>query len=325
MATLETVRSIAGRLREQKSILVATHISPDADAVGSSIGLVRALQSLGIKAHAHLPEGIPSRFQNFVDGIVVHQNAPAKGEFDALVSVDSATKQRIGPFHEALYAAVKHTFNVDHHVSNDGFAEFNLIDSSASSSAEIVLQIVKELGVKLTPEISTLLYMGLADDTGHFRYSNVTAETFQRAAELVNGGARPSEIAKLLSFSQPLSVLRLRALALNAMKLAPGNRIAWITVPLSMLQSAGARPEDTEGIIDEARSVTGVDVALLLRELEAGKWKASLRSKIDSFDANVVCGTFGGGGHKAASGATLYGTQAEVEARMLDAIGKALH
>ncbi len=317
-----TLDSLAARLLEHRDFVVTAHISPDPDAIGSACALALSLKQLGKDVRVYFADPVPDRMKALVPAIEISNVIPA-GKFETLVVCDTASKKRVGPEMDTLFACAEHTFNIDHHVSNDGWAALNYIDAAAPATALIIFELLPHLRTELTPEIANLLLAGLLDDTGTFCFSNTTPRAFECASALVKAGAKPHVVANELYFTQPLRVLKLRAEALESLEVLLDGRLSYIVVTRAMIEAAGAKPDDTEGMIEAARMVAGVEVAVLQRELEDG-WKFSLRAKNEKIDVNKIAGLFGGGGHRAAAGAKLTGSAAEVKKVMVDAIAKEL-
>lgn len=311
MAADNTIVEFCAALRSLKSVIVTSHFSPDADAIGSSAAMVHVLKDLGMEVTWYLQDPIPRRMLPFVQGLpVVHEVPGTKA--DAVFGLDSATLSRIGDSAPLLLQQGNKSFNADHHISNDHWADFNLVVPQSASTAEIVLNMAEVLGVALRPEVAGLLLCGLMEDTGSFRFSNTTPESFQNASRLVQLGARPREIAQELFFSIPPSMIRLRAEVLGGIRVFGDSRVAIAVVTEEMLKRCGAESEDTEGLVDEARSIQGTIAAILMKQ-KAGIWKLSFRSKDDRLDVSALAATFGGGGHKAASGCRMTGSREAVE------------
>ncbi len=313
-------KEICSQLKGLKEVLISTHIYPDPDAIGSACGMALGLASLGIKTRVFLDEPAPKKLAFLAAGVELVHEVP-KGRIPALLVVDTASKKRVGERADALLNLSDKSFNIDHHFSNDRWAAVNYIDAESAASAQIVFQLLKELGAKITPEIATVLFAGLMDDTGSFRYSNTTASAFNTAAEMLQCGARPQDVANNLYFSTPSQVLKLRAHALGSLKSLFGGKIMLLVVTDKLLAECGASAEETDGLIDEARSVEGALGAVMIREIPGG-WKISLRSKSENFDVNGVAAEFGGGGHKAAAGYKSSGTIEFIEAQLIAALGR---
>ncbi|MCC6954981.1 MAG: DHH family phosphoesterase [Deltaproteobacteria bacterium] len=316
----DRLEPILAELKRAESVLISSHIAPDPDAVGSSCGLALGLRALGIPAEVYLHDGVPRRMLGLTEAIDVYSSELPEEKFSVVVAIDCATKRRLGPHHDALFALAPVTINIDHHVSNERYGKMNYIDSKTASASELTLRILRALECPMTPEIATLLYAGVLDDTGSFRFGNVTAETLRNAADLVSAGAVVETISNQLYYEVPIRMFRLRALTLAEMRPALQGRLSLAVITQGMLDTAGATAEDTDGIVDELRMLEGSICAVLIRQLEKG-WKVSLRAKDASVDMNRVAGMFGGGGHRAAAGCTLQGAIEDVERQIVEAVG----
>jgi phosphoesterase RecJ-like protein len=317
-----TLDTLALQLRSLKSVLICSHVSPDPDAIGSSCGLALGLRALGVDAEVYLQDGISERVLPLVEGVVVHEQVP-KRSYDGVVAVDTAARRRVGELVEAVFRLGEKSFNIDHHISNDLWAEHNFIDPSSASTAEIVFHLLKKLSAPISAPCATLLFAGVMDDTGSFRFANTNAACLVVAAQLIEHGAEVSRIADVLYHTNPLRALRLKALALSHLQTFFQGRVGMVVVTNEMLEEAGAVREDAEGLVDEVRSVAGVLCAVFIRELD-DRWKVSLRSKSEAFDVNEIAATFGGGGHKAASGFVYRGVLAALEKDLLERIEERL-
>ncbi len=318
-----TLKALAEELQTKKQVVITTHIAPDPDAIGSSSGLALGLAQCGIDSSVYLKDRIPDRLLPLLQGVNVFHEVPKK-TFPTLIVVDTAAAKRVGDDYEELFSFAGEIINIDHHISNERFGKICYLDTSAAASAEIVYLLLRELPVKITKQIAELLFAGLSDDTGSFRFSNTSQRAFDCASALLSFGVKPQDLANLLYFSLPRRVLQLRTLALSGIRFLKEGKISLVVVTKAMLVQCGAQAEDTEGIIDEARAIEGTIAAVFIRELDDG-WKVSLRSKDDRLDVNKIAALFGGGGHAAASGCKMCGTLLEVESKLLPKIEEALN
>lgn len=323
-AMTPSLGDVARELEGVRSCIVSAHVAPDPDAVGSSFGLAYLLSLGGCRSAVYLADPLPERMRTLLPPTVKFHNEVPTENVDAVIIVDTAARRRVGPEVERVISLGRRSINIDHHVSNEGWADLNFVDSGASAAAVIVWRLAALLGRTPDRALANLLYAGLLDDTGSFCFSNSNAEAFQCAAELVQHGAEPEVVANALYYSVPARVLCLQAAALGALKLHLDGRIASVTIPQSMLASCGANAEDTEGLVEIARRVEGTIGAFLQRELDDGGWKLSLRAKGPELDVNMIAQQFSGGGHRAAAGCKIAGTADEVERLIVDAIARAL-
>lgn len=320
--TLRSISELGATICDLQSVIVSAHISPDADAVGSACALGLGLAQKGCKVTFYFEDPLPEKIRELTRGISIVHDVP-KAAVDAVLITDCATKKRFGRNADQVLALGKKTLNIDHHESNDGWAQINFVNAKASSSAEIIFSLLRELGVTFSTQMANLLYAGLLDDTGMFRYGNASEDAFLCAANLVQVGASPADVANVLYFSLPRRLIALRTKALETLSVHLGGKVALLYVSQATLEECGAKSEDTETLIDEARSVEGAVFAIFMREVEGG-WKLSLRSKDAKFDVNKLAQVFGGGGHRQAAGCIIRAAREEAEKQILAEIAKLL-
>jgi phosphoesterase RecJ-like protein len=302
-------------------VLLACHVNPDGDALGSMLAFGLGLRQLGFtRVQASFPEPfeVPEVFR-FLAGqdLLVPPGeayqAPALG-----ASFDAASPARLGPLADAL-ANASLWLVLDHHASNRGFGTVSLLDPSAAATAVLVAQLLDDLDVQFDAAIATALYVGVATDTGSFKFDTTSPQVHRLAARLVEAGARPAEIARDVFDTRPFGALKLLAETLGRAELyaeaAGGRGLVWSYVTSADLHRHGQRPEVLEGFIDVVRSSAEADVACLLKPVAEGVWAVSLRSK-GATDVAAVAIDLGGGGHRLASGFTAYGTATEVFERV---------
>ena len=323
-----SLEEIADFIKRAKSVVLAAHISPDSDAIGSSVGLTRLIKTLGIQATTYLFDRVPSRNAPFLGDSQVSHSVPTEA-YDLLISVDTATQPRLGDANEELFRLASKTIVIDHHISNPGYGDLNFIDVAYASSSSIILHLGKLLGAQFDETTANLLLAGLMDDTGCFRFGNTTERVFFEAAELVRLGAKPEYVSELLYFSSPLRFLQLRSKLVDSLELIANGQVALGYITQKSLSDLGCTKDDADGLIEVLRSVENTKGAVFLRELEPTadrpeRWKGSLRSKQGSFDANAVAGVFGGGGHIAAAGCTIEEPLAVIKLLLEAEIVKAL-
>ena len=321
---IDACRRISELLRSQNRFLVLTHYRPDGDAVGSQLALAILLKDLGKQVEAWNDDDVPAKFRFLPQsGLITPPPAEAK-DFDAVIAIDTSTWQRLGSATQRIRAR-KHFINIDHHVSNEKFADINWIVPEAPASGQIAFDLIKRGSFKLTREIATCLFAAISTDTGSFSYGSTTAESLRVAAELVDTGINVGEICRHVYESYPYARLMLLQKALAQLQLVDRNRVAYTWVTTEMFEESGAKREDTEGLIDYARAIDGVLVAILFEETtEPGKARISLRSKHPKLDVNSIARRFGGGGHREAAGARISGEPREIEGRVLAAVSETL-
>ena len=311
-------------MRREQSFLILNHYRPDGDAIGSQLALTMVLQGLGKTVEAWNDDEVPAKFK-FLPGANLITRPPATPKaFDVVITLDTSTWQRVGTAADKI-AGKKHFINIDHHVSNEKFAQLNWIVPAAPASGQIVFDLIKRGGFTLTPEIAQCLFAAISTDTGSFMFGNTTASCLRAAAELVETGINVGELSRHVYESYPYARLRMLQMALTDLKLTDHKHTAYFWLTNDMFTNSGAKREDTEGLIDFARAIEGVVVALLFEELEeVGKFRVSFRSKNPKVDVNSIARHFGGGGHREAAGARLTGLPKEIETKVLAAVTAAL-
>jgi phosphoesterase RecJ-like protein len=313
--TTRDLEAVAAALREHDRFLVAAHENPDGDALGSMLAMTLALRSLGKDATMYLSgeTPLPAEYGFLPLGDLVRELPADMGE-RLLLAVDCANERRIAPERAPLERA-KLVVNVDHHHDNSRFGDVNLIVADASSTAEIVRDVLRELDVALTPEVAEPLYVGLVTDTGRFQYANTTAKSFRLAAELVDAGADVHGIFRRVYESVQFAKLKLLARVLDRAQLFEGGRLVISYLMRDDFQAAGAQEPYSEGLIDYLRAIEGSEMVGLIRESPAGggpSIRVSLRSSHDEVDVSAIARQAGGGGHRQAAGFSSEETVADV-------------
>jgi phosphoesterase RecJ-like protein len=311
------VAAVAAALRDHDRFLVTTHENPDGDALGSLLAATLALRALGKDAvmflnwHAPLPGEY--RFMDLED---LRRELPLDLEDRVLVAVDCANESRLGE-ETSFLARARSVVDIDHHHDNTRFGDVNLIVPDASSTAEVLRDVLRELDVALTPELAEALYIGLVTDTGRFQYANTTPKALRLAAELVESGADVHKIFQGVYESIQFAKLKLLARALDRAAVHDGGRIVVSWLRREDFAEVGAEEPYSEGIIDFLRAVEGAEVAALIREPprdDGPTRRVSLRASISDVDVSAIARSFGGGGHKQAAGFSTDATVEEITA-----------
>lgn len=303
--------------------VVTSHVRPDGDAIGSALALALALQRLGHRVLVLNEDGLPDNLRFLPGGELVTRPSGVVAA-DIVFALDNATQPRLGEGVNVAIAEVPMLVNVDHHVSNTRYGNHHYIDSSSPATGQIVAEWLEAAGVPLDAAIAENLYTAISTDTGSFQYSNTTPATYRWAARLIEAGLDVGELNRKIYQSSPLRRVKLLGELLRVLDLSPDGRVASWHLTSEMVARAGARPEDSENMIDHIRGIEGVVVAAFFEELPDGKVRLSLRSKDARFDASALCGQFGGGGHRMAAGARLRGPIGEARDRVLSSIHEAL-
>ena len=311
-----TLEEAARYLREAQSIVITAHQNPDGDAIGSILGLMHILRPMGKDVQVLLDDDVP-RTLMMLPGTDEIRRPAGTVEADLLVVLD-AEQDRIGKVPDAVKA--RDVLNIDHHRTNTRNAPLLYLDASRAATAEIIYELAKELGREFTQESAMCIYTGMATDSGFFRYSCTKPFTMRAAAELMEHGVQPSVISEALE-QKPYALVQGLAKAMQSIELFADGRIGGMFLDYELTSSL----ESTEGFVDYARVIEGVDVAVLVKEKEdEGKrfCRVSMRSR--DTDVSAVAASFGGGGHIRAAGCTLKMPLAEAKETILAALVKAV-
>ncbi len=294
-------RKIVSAIRKEERFLIAAHVSPDGDAIGSAVALALTLESMGKKAAVYCKDPVPLQYF-FLPGYkrikTVLKDAARHDPVLILVDCNSPDRAGLEGFD------FRRSMVIDHHETESGFGDLKWVDPGAAACGMMVYVLIQSLGVKITAAMATNLYAAIAVDTGTFRFGNTSAEVLKAGAELVELGARPAVIAESLYETWHIRRFRLLMMALCTLEIKGG--VAIIHVTKQMLKAAGARPEDTEHFSNLPKTIGTVMISALLRETGGGLWKVSLRSK-GEVDVLRVAEYFGGGGHRNAAGFRIGG------------------
>ncbi len=314
---MNSLDEVAVLLRKSRKAVVCGHTMPDGDSVGSVLAMSLLLSTIGLISHVATVDPIPAMY-SFLPGVEKIQafNSPV-GEYDLAVILDCTDLNRLGGELGDYVSGIPNVVNIDHHISNQEFGSCNYVDAQAAATGEIVFELIRLMGVPLTQDMAVNLYTALAMDTGSFRFDNTTDRTHRITAELIQTGIDVARINRDLFEKKDLVQLKLLGYALTRLKTAADGRVAWVSLPLGVIQEIGAHDEHADGIINYPRMIDGVEVGLLFREISPGRFKVGFRSK-KQVDVNKLAGVFGGGGHPRASGCTIEGNLGEVEKKVID-------
>jgi phosphoesterase RecJ-like protein len=280
--------------------VLTSHARPDGDAIGSALACSQILRSLGKRAEVVLRDSVPRIYQRLPFADTVVQAERVNGEYEAaiILECDSVQRTRLEGLEDHFL------ISIDHHVTGRPFAHVNWIDPKAVATAELVYRLAREAGAKISPEVATCLYTAVLADTGSFMFEGTNEHTFELARELVMAGADPARCARSIYFGHSTAKMRLLGAALS--NLRRDGTLAWISVSQEQMERSRAKEEDCEGLVNYALSIHDVQVAAFFRELPDGRYRVSLRSKGD-INVATIAESFGGGGHKSASGCSLPG------------------
>ncbi len=288
-------------LKEFKgSILILTHENPDGDALGSAMALYLFLKKKGKDVYVGCKDKVP-HFLDFIPHVNEVISLPDGRFYDVGIIVDSAGFYRAG-----TEVKVAKRIRIDHHVGGEFYGRHDFIDPSAPSTTSLIYELIKAWDESaIDKDIATCIYVGLATDTGFFRYSNTTEYTFDLAKKLVHWGADPNYVHRMFSERESVNKMKLISKVLETLTLYEDGLVAGITIFDRFFKETGTKYEDSEGLVNYPRSIEGVEVAFaLIEKPEEGVWKVSLRSKVNA-DVSKIAERLGGGGHKYASGAKI--------------------
>jgi len=310
-------------MQTARGILLTTHCSPDGDGIGSQIALYHALKSAGKTVYMHNRDGVP-RIYRFLEasnqmscGAVF-----SAGEVDLIISLDAASKARLG-FSDGFFADRKLAV-IDHHATNDCFGDMNLIDTSACATGAIVYKLIQHLKLPVSSAVADALYVTLLTDTASFRNENTTAEVHEMAVALIRAGAQPWPVAREVYESRSEAGFRLQVSCMQTLKMMDNGRSAWLYVDAEMYRNSGSDGEDTEGMIDLARALTGVEIAVFMRPGDDdSSWKVTFRGKYDA-DVGALAVSLGGGGHRYAAGVNMCGSFDVIRSKVRQAVTERL-
>ena len=316
-------RSLAAALAPGQRVCLTTHVNPDGAGLGSEAGLAHLLCDRGVQAVITNPTPTPPRFEFLFDDLPgVDRTAEAIRELrraDAIIVLDLSDLGRLGMLGETVRTRGVPVACVDHHVSEGVLPPGpRYLDAGAAATGELIFEIAVANGWKLTEEAARGLYVAILTDTGGFRFSNTRPRTLRVAAELLEAGVDPEQIYLEVYARAPEGRPRLFAEALQTLVVEPDYGLAWVTVPPGAIERLGVSSDDLEGVVEFPRSIEGVRMALLFREVSQGRVKVSLRS-VGDVDVAAFAKPFGGGGHTKAAGLALAGSLAEVQSAVLTA------
>ncbi len=305
--------------RENGKILIFTHENPDADGIGSMLGLYHFLKKKNKNVICGMKDDVPY-ICNFLPGVENIKKLPISEEFDLGIIVDAA-----GAFRAGIDIQAKEILRIDHHVGGKYESIDDYVNPYSPSTTCLIAEILKLWDEKeIDKDIATCLYTGLLTDTGSFRYNNVTENTFEIARFLVSKGADPFYIAKMTYERNKPNVLQLLQKTLSTLKLFEDGKIAGLTVRRKFLEETNTQEEDTEGFVNYARSIDGTEVGfIMIQKEDLITWRISLRGK-GNVDVQKIAKAFGGGGHKDAAGCRIVGKEEEVREKLVKEIKKAL-
>jgi len=318
---LADFEAAAKAIRSAERIVLACHVNPDGDALGSMLGLAIGLRSIGKHVDVLSADGVPETLRFLPESSTVMQSSPI-ATYDIGIGMDAGDAKRMGPNMDTILGCPT-VIDIDHHVTSGVFGNIRIVDGHRASTSELVHDLLVVLGIPLDPEIAQCLMCGIYTDTGGFRYPSTTAGTYLIGAALRDAGANADVIVSNVYENRTEAAQRLLGRALVQMGRSDSGAIVWSVITLSDFAATGALDSETDGVSHALRSVRGAKVSILMREQATGGFRTSLRCT-EGIDVSKVAAQFGGGGHRLASGCTVPGaTGDEALARVLDALSGA--
>lgn len=306
-------------IENKNDFAITTHVRPDGDGIGSSLGLCWLLRSLGKDAEVILRDEIPGAYRRLPGADEIKKVSAVNGRYDAVFVIECSDIDRPGIKNLDQQLVI----NIDHHATCEHFGKINWIDSTASAVGEMIYNLCKAIGGRVTKEIAECVYLALVTDTGSFHFPNTTDRTLKVASELVKVGVQPAEISEVVYSSYSWSRIELMRQVLSTVERSPDGRIACLRQTLEMSEKAGAVDGDNNGFVNIPLSAREVQAVIYMRETGPDSYRVSLRSR-GEVDVARVAEEFGGGGHKNAAGCRIEGDWDECENKLIRAMTEAV-
>lgn len=315
-----TLDNILVEIKKAEKIVIMAHETPDGDAIGSILSMYLALKKLGKEADVIVKE-FPRTF-SFLPGAKNIKTKSDIEKYDLAISLDCADLKRL--VGREYFEKAEKTIVIDHHGTNTMYGDLNFVNPVSPACCEILAGMFEYFDISIDSEIGSCLVTGIITDTGGFKYSSVTAETFEFTAELLRKGVNVSEIYQRVLETKTKSSFELLRRATNRLELLEGGKVAFTYINKKDEKEVNAEPGDHEGIVENGRSIEGVKVSVFIREKEENLYKVSMRTGNGSnINVSDICYVFGGGGHPRAAGATVQGNVEQVKEKLLKEIRKA--
>ncbi|MBD5403278.1 bifunctional oligoribonuclease/PAP phosphatase NrnA [bacterium] len=301
-----TIEQLDISIKSSKNILLVSHINPDGDTLGSMCGLYSLiLDNYKKKCDMVIVSKLPDtyKFLPYIDNAKHIEDYDLSREYDLIINLDVAAIDRCADA-QILFNKAKKTINIDHHETNIGYADINIINPKASATAEVLVELALQLNWNLSLNSAICLYTGILTDTGSFKFSNTTSVTLEYAAKLLDIGVKPAEIYQKCYESNSKDMVLFQSYCINKAKFCNDDKIAYTIVYKKDLEKFNYNGQDfTDGLTEKLRAIITTEIAFIVKELNSSTSKISMRSK--SKDIAQVCSVFGGGGHKLAAGAVI--------------------
>ncbi|MCJ7773884.1 MAG: bifunctional oligoribonuclease/PAP phosphatase NrnA [Desulfobacterales bacterium] len=319
---------IIQHLQQCGSILIATHVNPDGDAIGSSLAMGLAREALGKRVTFYTESPIPAVYRFLPETDRMVDEIGAKDEFQTAIILDCGDIYRVGDVASTIQQ-IPTIINIDHHITNTKFGNYSLIDTSACATAEIVYRLIKKMKAPIDNIIAISIYTGIMTDTGSFRFSNTNRDSFAICEEMVSLGVNPYLVAQHVYGTYSLGRIKLLNRAIDSIEISENGKLSVMTITKEMFDETSTNPDDVDGLINYAKRIEDVKVAALIFEQNRNNggddnqktYHVSLRSD-ETVDVGAIATFFGGGGHTNAAGFSIESTLAGIKSKILNLASK---
>lgn len=319
MSVLDNIKE---KVINANSILILTHENPDGDAIGSSLALYNALKKIEKNVTVYIPE--PDKMFSYLPGygdMQIGKELPDHTKFDLAIALDTSDVDRLGIAKE-VFADIEETVSIDHHITNQNYADVNYVNAVASSTCENLTVVLAILEIPINKEIAECIYTGILTDTGGFRY-NITPETMEIAATVMESGINTAKIYRTIFDVTTLNRTKLVGRCIDRLETLEDGKIAFTYMTLEDLKQLQLEESDSEGIVNFGRNIDTVEVSIFAKEREDGSHKYSLRAN-EYVDVSIIASKFGGGGHARAAGCDSAVPMEQVKQILIEEIKKQL-
>ncbi len=320
MINSKNIKKMDELIRSSNNIAIVAHVDPDGDSIGSIMSLREILISKNKNIDFYVNGEIPFNYK-FMKDVEKGYNSINKDEYDLLFVLDSSDIGRLGD-KQHLIEISKNSICIDHHKTNEGFCDINIIESECSSTGEIIFEVFKKLDYKINKIASENIFTAIITDTGKFIYDNADFKTFENVSELLKNKIDKPSIIKNLYSNEPKNVFKLKSEVFNTTEFFYDDKVAISKLSLEMLDSYNLGLKDIDGLVERLRDIENVEISILIKELGKDKYKVSMRS-IGNIDVSFLCSIFNGGGHKNAAGFSIKDiTYEELKNKIIEEVSK---
>jgi len=313
------IQAIVDAIRARRRFVVSSHARPDGDAIGSELALAYALRAMGKEVEVVNADPAPAPIMQFPGVPDIRIATSVQGEFDAALIMECGDLARTGVSGLGAFFVV----NIDHHPGNTGYGQLQWFEPTAAACGEMVFDLVTALGVPLSREMATHIYLAILTDTGSFHFSSISPRTFEICKETLEAGVDPVLVARNVFDSNSMGRLKIFGAVLSAMQIAPSGRVSVLYFDDPMARAAGGTYDDTDGLINLPLTVKEIQSVVFFKHVAGDEYRVSMRSK-GNVDIGAVAKEFGGGGHKNAAGCTATGTLDALQALFVGKIERAI-